>query len=291
MTEPRRDDSDEPLVSVILPVRNGNPYLADQLQSLAAQECAFPWEMIVVDNGSTDGSDETALGFAPKFAHFQLLREPIPGKSRALNTGRTAARGKYLLVVDADDEVAEGYVTAMSAALDLFDFVGSRVDLDRFNPWGQGQYLPSDQLVPFLDFLPVFSGCATGVRATAWDEVGGFDETLMSAEDLDFSWRVQLAGGSVGVATDAVLHYRRPPTTWGNFQKARSYGRSHVWLYQRFRQHGQPYRGLRVPLAHVKRALIESLQHRDHWLWRAAWHLGLVEGRIEESIRQRTWYV
>ena len=53
-------DDESPLVSVILPVRNGEPYLGVQLKALAAQSCRFPREMIVVDNGSTDSTVDTA---------------------------------------------------------------------------------------------------------------------------------------------------------------------------------------------------------------------------------------
>lgn len=283
-------DDQSPLVSVILPVRNGEPYLSVQLCALAAQSCGFSWEMIVVDNGSTDSSADTARMASSRFKNFRLLSESRAGKSRALNTGRTAASGRYLLILDADDEVGEHYIERLSTSLDKFDLVGGRVDGGRFNPWDEGELPPLDRLVPFLDFLPSFAGASLGVRAAVWDAVGGFNEDLLSAEDIDFSWRVQLAGFTAELVPDAVLHYRRPLTAKDNFLKARSYGRSHVWLYQRFHQLGQPRRSLRVALSHVRDALVEARRHEDHWQWRAAWHLGLVEGRLEESLRQRIWY-
>ena len=105
-------------VSVLLPVRNGEPFLRNQLEALERQSCSFPWEVIVIDNGSTDGSDDTASEFEDRLPNFQLLSEGWPGKSRALNLGLAAAGGSHIVFVDSDDEAGESYVQKMSEALE-----------------------------------------------------------------------------------------------------------------------------------------------------------------------------
>jgi glycosyltransferase involved in cell wall biosynthesis len=78
-------------VGVILPVRNGEPFLRNQLEALERQTCSFPWEVIVIDNGSTDGSDATAGEFETRLPNFQLLGEGTPGK-RELSIWAAATR-------------------------------------------------------------------------------------------------------------------------------------------------------------------------------------------------------
>lgn len=278
-------------LSVVLPVRNGEPYLRYQLLALAAQACPFAWELIVVDNGSTDGSAETAGALAGRFPSFRLLTEPRPGKSNALNTGIAAARGALLVFVDADDEVGEGYLEAMARALERYELVQARCDTSWLNPpWARMAFVPEDRLVDILDFKVYVPGGLIGIRADACRRVGAFAADLPIGEDVDFTWRAQLLGITTGVAPDAVLHFRRPPDAWGNFRKARSYARAFVWLYQRYRDLGQPRRSLGALAGHLEWTVKDALQGGDHWQWRFAWWSGQLEGRLEESLRQRVWF-
>lgn len=277
--------------SVVLPVRDGEAHLAGQLEALAAQRCDFSWEVIVVDNGSRDRSAETAREYATRVPRLQVLFEPRVGKSYALNTGIAAAVGEDLVLVDADDEVGSGYLAAMVAGLEAHELVSARLDTTRLNPpWAQGALLPSGGIAVFLDFLPYVPGALIGIRASACERVGPFETGLSSAEDVDFTWRAYRLGMSPAVAEGAVLHFRRPPDAWGNFAKARSYNRSHVWLYLRYRPLGMRRRSLLEAAGQLKAALAELARREDHWQWRMAWELGALVGRLEESARQRTWY-
>lgn len=285
-------DENEPIrLSVIIKVRNGEPYLAGQLRSLAEQKCSFAWELIVVDNGSTDATAETARGFQSQVANMKVLSEPLVGKSYALNTGRAAASGEYLILVDADDEVGPGYLEAMAAALKQYEMVSSRVDTTLLNPpWAREELLPPDRITVFLNYLPYIPGSLIGIRASAWDKIGGFATDFQSAEDVDFTWRAQWAGITTGMASGAVLHFRRPLGAWGNFRRARYYARAHVQLYLRYRPLGQPRLGVPEEFRLVKESLGELIRHERYWQWRIGWNLGLVEGHLEESLRNRVWY-
>jgi glycosyltransferase involved in cell wall biosynthesis len=92
-----------PLISVILPVRNGIRTLARALASIRGQT-EIRWELIVVDDGSIDGTRELLDGAARADARIRVLAQPALGLVAALNAGLAAARGEFLARMDADDE-------------------------------------------------------------------------------------------------------------------------------------------------------------------------------------------
>lgn len=290
--ESNQDSRGRVKLSVILPVRNGQAYLGEQLNALVNQECSFVWELIVVDNGSSDSSLDIARVFQSRSSNVRVISEPRAGKSYALKAGKVSANGDCLVLVDADDIVAPRYLENMVSALDNYEMVSGCMDTTLLNaPGMQQEYISPDEIKTILGFLPYMGGGIIGIRSSVWERIGDFATDLVSAEDVDFSWRAHLLGVTTSLVPGAVLHYRRPQDAWSNFLKSRSYGRAHVWLFERYRALGQPRLSIRVELHHIKLALLEVIRHEAHWKWRMAWHLGLVEGRLEESIRRRTWYL
>lgn len=93
-----------PKVSVVLPVHNGLPYLAEAIQSIIDQTLT-DWELLVINDRSTDGSERLAAEYAAKDGRIKLLNndtdEHGPGKTR--NIGFDAAAGEYIALIDADD--------------------------------------------------------------------------------------------------------------------------------------------------------------------------------------------
>ena len=91
--------TDQPFISVIIPVWNSPDLLAKCLAALAVQ--SYPrerYEVLVVDNGSTDST----AAVARNYPFVTLLSEPVPGAYRARNRGLAAARGEYVAFTDAD---------------------------------------------------------------------------------------------------------------------------------------------------------------------------------------------
>jgi glycosyltransferase involved in cell wall biosynthesis len=89
----------DPLISVVVPVFNGTPYLREALESAVQQD--YPtYELIVVDDGSTDGSTGIADSFGPL---LHCIRQPNAGTAAARNRGIQAARGEFLAFLDQDD--------------------------------------------------------------------------------------------------------------------------------------------------------------------------------------------
>src|SRR6188472_1419817 len=117
MNAPRLDE-ESVVVSVIVPCRNGARHLPRLLASLVDQAIPERAEIIVVDNGSTDGSQRIARHATGRIPVRTIEATERASAAYARNVGADSARGFKLIFVDADDEVAPGYVAAISAALD-----------------------------------------------------------------------------------------------------------------------------------------------------------------------------
>lgn len=111
----------QPLISVVIPVWNGAKYIESCLQSVLAQDVE-DMEIIVVDDGSTDGTWELLTRLAASDARIQPFHQENAGASVARNTGLARCQGKYIRFVDADDTVPAG---SMRALLDSAEEHGS----------------------------------------------------------------------------------------------------------------------------------------------------------------------
>jgi glycosyltransferase involved in cell wall biosynthesis len=120
------------LVSVVIPVRNGIKYLGEAIESVLGQACA-DIEVIVVDNGSTDGSQAVAESFG---APVRMVHEARRGAAQARNFGVNLARGEYLAFLDADDVWAPGKLQRQMNELE------ARPDLDMVFTHGENFLSP-----------------------------------------------------------------------------------------------------------------------------------------------------
>jgi GT2 family glycosyltransferase len=236
-------------VSVVVPVRNGAAELRHQLHALSRQEWSGSWEVVIVDNGSTDGTREVGESFVSMLPRLRVVDASNGiGHAHAVNCGIAAAGGDAILFVDADDEVAPGYLDAMAGALERHPFVAARLDDDALNePWCR-QSRPAAQAEglgrPF-GFLATAAGCSLGIRRSVIERVGCFDATLPVCDDIDFCWRAQLEGVELTFVQDAIVRYRYRDTFRGIFEQGLGYGRAGPLLYRRYRGLGMPRRSWR----------------------------------------------
>jgi GT2 family glycosyltransferase len=193
------------LVSVVIPVRDQGHYLAGAVES--ARHCGYrPVEVIVVDDGSTE--PET-LAVLDELTGVTLLRQPHGGLPAARNAGIAAARGRYLVPLDADDLLPAGFVEPAVAALARhpeLGGVGGRVRnfglLDQVStPVG---YVPDVSLV-----VNTFGRATAVLRAEAVAACGGYDPGLPGYEDWDLYLRLHKAGYVVEYAPLVGQLYRR----------------------------------------------------------------------------------
>jgi glycosyltransferase involved in cell wall biosynthesis len=96
------------LVSVVIPVRNGLPFLDTQLHALADQDYSGDFEVVVSDNGSTDGTRAHVDRMSFPFPLRCVDSSQVRGVSHARNVGIAAARGEFLAITDHDDAVHPG---------------------------------------------------------------------------------------------------------------------------------------------------------------------------------------
>jgi glycosyltransferase involved in cell wall biosynthesis len=279
-------------LSVIITVFNGRAHVARQLEKVAEQNPPWAWEVIVVDNGSSDGSQDVVATFSDQLPNFRLLHEDRRGKAYALNRGIAEARGERLVLLDHDDEIAAGYLEAMEKALRQFDLVGARVDRVSINPsWARYQGGQTDGLCKKKG-CPDFSiGAALGARAAVARAVG-FDPSVGASEDIDFCWRAQERGYRLGFVPDALLHYRQRDTEKAAFKQGYAYGRAEVKMYIRYRDRGHPRHGPRVVLWTLKSLAGLALHsaQRPKRLFLCYWS-GIVAGNLAGSVRGRVLYL
>jgi glycosyltransferase involved in cell wall biosynthesis len=286
-----------PFVSVILPCHNAADCIETMLSSLVAQDFAGPWEVVILDNGSTDDTVAVARRFADRlplvFAHAAERFSTGYGR----NMGVKASRGEHLVFVDADDAVSPGYVTAMSAALERHPFVTSSLDIASLNPveWVRDAHGPpwqgSDGPLVFFGFLPG-AGPNVGFQRALFEALGGAPEDRV-ADDVTLSWDAQLLGGArIHLVREAVYQYRHRDSLGGLFRQAVNWGRSNPLLYKRFRELGMTRRPVRAALADWRRVARQLAGARDRTaLAQGVVRAGLMLGQLRGSIRARTLYL
>jgi glycosyltransferase involved in cell wall biosynthesis len=191
------------LVSVIMPVFNGERYLAAAIASVLAQAYT-PWELIVVDDGSADASARIARNEPAA----RCLVQRNQGNGAAKNTGLAAARGEFLAFLDQDDLWLPGKLSAQVAALRQHPAAGFTTGRMAyfFEPGvSRPDWVPAEFLTePPPAWLP--SGLL--IRRAAFDQIGQFDPTLPLCNDLDWLARARDAG-LAAVVTPAVVMRRR----------------------------------------------------------------------------------
>jgi glycosyltransferase involved in cell wall biosynthesis len=278
------------VISAIVPVLNGMPWLEDQLRALAAQECDVEWEVIIADNGSTDAGPLLVQQWAERNHRVRWIDASAePGASAARNAGVQAARGDLLAFCDADDVVHPGWLASCARALDTFDVVAGVFDFWALN--GHVGLPPVPASMQQYSFLPAGLSANLAVRRGAFEAVGGFSPELVTGEDIDLCWRLQTVGFRFAVEFEAVVSKRGRPGFVEVFRQGSAFGRGAPVLYRRHRDAGAR-RNLagtakswfwlvaRLPL------LLKSPTERNQWA-RAA---GVRTGRLVGSVRERVFF-
>ncbi|HRF47496.1 MAG TPA: glycosyltransferase family 2 protein [Anaerolineales bacterium] len=244
-------------VSVIVVNYNGRRFLKRCLDAVLAQTLPA-LEIIVVDNGSTDGSREEAAAYGPP---VQLIALPDNrGFAAANNIGARVARGAWLALLNNDAFPEPDWLEALARAATLtpganlvatqmvFDARPAMINstgicIDRSGVvWDRQGGAATDTIAPVA---PVFgpSGGAALIQREAWTALGGFNEDyFMYFEDVDFAWRARWLGQQAVVAPAAVVRHMHSAssgqasdrkTYWLARNKwlllARNYPRPHFW--------------------------------------------------------------
>ena len=271
-----------PHISVVLAVYNGADRIERQLEALSAQEFTGPWELVIADNGSTDGTRQVCERWISQLPAMRVIDASARrGQAAACNIGVDAARGNKLAFCDDDDRVEPGWLGSLERALDVHDFVGGAF---RF---------PDDPEILFLRsshyrFLPAAVGANMAMRRQVFEAVGGFTEDLVAESDVDISWRVQLAGYGLHLEKTAVVEKHRRVRLRDAWQQHHAYGYASVQLHARFSKFGAS-RATRLAMKKYAWILLTvpgliARQHRAHWVRTAARAWGRLHGSIAERV-------
>jgi len=247
-----------PLVSIIVPAFNAAATLGACLDALAAQvgldeRC----EVIVVDDGSTDGTAELARRHP---AAVRLIRQPHQGAAAARNRGAAAAEGEILLFTDADCRPRPDWAAAMAGP--LLDrgvagvkglFASDQASLvARFV---QAEYEEKEAHMLARARVAFADTAAAGYRADVFHAAGGFRTDMRAVEDTELAFRLAAVGHVLVVAPDAIVYHAHPEGAWAYARRKFRYG---LW-------------GPRAYLAHPRRLADDS---RTPWTMR--WQLALA---------------
>jgi GT2 family glycosyltransferase len=233
------------LISVIIPNWNGAHHLPDCLDSLQRQR--YPrFEVIVVDNGSTDASLALLARDYPQARLISLAENR--GFAPACNAGLRAARGEILALLNNDTEAHPGWLQALAEAFErhpeagavaskmlLFDrrdHLHTAGDFYRLDGTPGNRGVWQRDAGQFDDETLVFSACggAAAYRRAMLDEIGLLDEAFFfSCEDVDLGWRAQLAGWPCVYAPRAVV-YHKVSATGGGVINSFYDGRNFIYL-------------------------------------------------------------
>jgi GT2 family glycosyltransferase len=204
-----------PLVSVVIPVRNGARDLPRCLASIAAAGSHISAEVIVVDNGSTDGSAEIA-----RAAGARVLVASGVRVGAVRNAGARQARGGIVAFVDSDNEVAPTWLVSCVEALTDpgAGAAGLLCQAPADGTWVQRLYDLLRRRPEQRVEIEWLGAANLAMRRDVFDEIGGFDESLEACEDVDLCRRIRRTGRRLMAEPGmASVHHGDPPTLWALF--------------------------------------------------------------------------
>jgi glycosyltransferase involved in cell wall biosynthesis len=194
-----------PAISVVIPARDAAATLPRTLAALERQDIDRPFETIVVDHGSVDGTAEAAERAGPQVQVLRLPREGGAGVAR--NAGVAAASAGAIAFTDADCFPAPGWLRQALDALERADLVQGRVEPDPAAALG-----PFDHTVWVTGPSALFQTANLTIRRDAFERLGGFDDWQRVAgrpfgEDAWLGWRARREGMTTGFADGALVHH------------------------------------------------------------------------------------
>ncbi|CAB4710403.1 MAG: glycosyltransferase [Actinobacteria bacterium] len=238
-------------ISVIIPVLNGATTIGEQLEALSAQRFGGEFEVIVVDNGSTDATTTVVRAHAAQDPRTRLVdgsHLPRSGGA-ARNTGAEQASAPLLAFCDADDVVQPGWLTAIHGALEHESVVTTALEYWSLNPHLLHLTHPQFLGEHLVCGVPGIPGGAFGIRRDVYVTVGGFDPNFSAAEDSELGVRLAVNGYRIVHLPHALVSVRLRSTPVAAFRRGRLLRGSVTRIRER---HGLPQPG---PLLVTKRAL------------------------------------
>lgn len=192
-----------PLVSVVLPVYNGEKFIAEAIRSVFVQKYE-PLELIVVNDGSTDQSEKCLEEFEGKLT---LINQKNSGPSSARNAGIETANGEYVAFIDADDVWVPGNLSFHMNQFTKYKNLEISIGLTSKLEFESSIEVDVEQAKKKA-FLHLVMG-ASLMKKSVFKDVGLFDEELILGQDTDWFLRAKELEKKMAIGKDLVLFYRK----------------------------------------------------------------------------------
>ncbi|MDP3143556.1 MAG: PqqD family peptide modification chaperone [Candidatus Omnitrophota bacterium] len=230
----------QPLVSISVPVLNRPKDIALCLESLLKLD--FPkedYEIIVVDNGSTDNTKEVIQQFPVKY-----FFEPKRGRGAARNRGVRESKGKYLAFIDSDCVATPNWLTELVKAVEEKPHIaafGGKIIAYKMDTWVE-RYIDHrrffDQELAVEAFqiedLPRFIPVNAIIKRDILEQAGNFDEELSSSIDTELGYRLILQGFQIGYAEKAIVCHCHRDTLKAYYQRRLEIGEGNYIIAKKY---------------------------------------------------------
>ena len=296
------------IASIVIPVLDDKRVLRCVKSVLSQSLNKEDYEIIVVDNGSTEVDISEGLPIT-------LLIEKKKGIFRAVNRGLTQATGEFLVRIDADCYATPTWLEELLKPFSdpAVGVVGGAV----FKEAGTSlvekaarNLVIGDQLEP--QYLPMFYApyvvtANAAFRCNVVKHVGGFDEQFISGGDVDISWQVFLAGYTIKCAQSAIVYHPSRPTVKKYFLQFYRYGIGHAALFRKYKQitgrkylvNVYPFKGLLkltlmdIPLLMFQTVYARELNHTRimRLFLDSTEYLGLICGDVVGAFKYKIFYL
>jgi glycosyltransferase involved in cell wall biosynthesis len=225
-----------PSASVIIPALNAETTLPDLLAALQAQSgVGTPFEIIVVDNGSTDGTVEKA-----RSRGVTVLHQPVRGPSAARNLGLAHARAEIVACADADTIPTRRWLASLLSAFTDAQMIQATGPILGWQPsTGAERFACARNSFDSKNTAhhprhPFAHGMNVAVPRAAALEIGGWDEAMTSGEDVDFSVRLRKKFKSnITYVDQAILFHKHRSTDEALWKQARWHGAGYALICRR----------------------------------------------------------
>ncbi len=221
----------EPEVTILTPVFDAEETLDAALTATLAQQTARALEVLVVDDGSRDGSRRLAEGWAARDPRVRVIGRPNGGEAAALNTGWEQARGRYVAILEADVEPAPDWLERCLAALEGDPgawAVGGYLETPREDPWiaRLAGYEVERRFASKPRECAHLTSANVLYRAAAFAAAGPFDERLVNASlDSVFNARLRASGARLLYEPRARVRHHYKTSLAGYLRRQYAYAR------------------------------------------------------------------
>ncbi len=231
-----RTFSTKPLVSVIIPCYNHGNYVHEAIQSVRESAGDVPYEIVVVDDGSTDAFTRSQMELLARDG-MQVVHQTNQGLAAARNNGIKASEGKYIISLDSDNKLSHAY---FSKGIDILE-KSPEFDVVFGNP----MFFENEKglrIIGDFDFSRIIKGnyvdaCAV-FRKSAWEKAHGYDGNMpaMGHEDWEFWIHIFLKGGRFFFLNELCFYYRNRMNSMSKTSANPNEKKNRNYIY---RKHGE----------------------------------------------------